>query len=104
MVTVVAWARNEIRQHIQITYIPPPLSPFLSLCLVPSPSASLSEFRCTRNWIGIGIVFYDFYEARALIALTVCGGVMAKKGFVERGRGKREAEHIAAIILLDDFR
>lgn len=44
-------------------------------------------------------MFYDFYEARALIALTVCGGVMAKKGFVER-----EAGHIAAIILLDDFR
>lgn len=48
-------------------------------------------------------MFYDFYEARALIALTVCGGVMAKRVWVE-GSGEREAGRIAAIILLDDFR
>lgn len=103
MVTVVARARNEIRQHIQITYI-----------LRSPPFLSLSLFRfisiCFSFWISLyaqlnlnwNCVLRFLWGPR--LDCTHCvWGSNGKRVWV-KGGGKREAGRIAAIILLDDFR
>lgn len=97
MVTVVArWARNEIRQHIQIAYISLSISLSFSLSLL-----LWLNFVLRATELELELCFTIFTRpAPWLHSLCVCvwGSVMAAKV------GGGGADRIAAIILLDDFR